>query len=125
MAPLNPNAPAFFPVPAAIPKEVSGTKRWTSSFPSSLLREDDLEDNITPEELEEIETAEEWVRTMAFMEELEREHLIELALRHAPYSKVAEIHKRVGLHKTPAVNRKPSKPMLPLNARLPSGQERC
>lgn len=45
------------------------------------------QDNITPEELDELECTEEWVKTMAFMEELECDHLIELALRCARLSR--------------------------------------
>jgi hypothetical protein len=40
-----------------------------------------MQENITPEELEELELAEEWVLRMAEVEESESEHLIELALR--------------------------------------------
>jgi hypothetical protein len=36
---------------------------------------------ITAEELDELEAAEDWVHTMAYLEDLEREHMIELALR--------------------------------------------
>jgi hypothetical protein len=40
-----------------------------------------MQENITPEELEELELAEEWVLRMAEVEESEAEHLIEYTLR--------------------------------------------
>jgi hypothetical protein len=40
-----------------------------------------LQDNITQEELDELEMAEDWCVAMAVIDELEREHLIASALR--------------------------------------------
>eukprot|EP00877_Chromochloris_zofingiensis_P006166 jgi/Chrzof1/1802/Cz10g21190.t1 len=78
MAPskLNPQAPEFVPGSRFYGQECS-----LSDCFSNLSSDDYSEDGLTPEELDEIEAAEEWVATMADMEELEREHLIELALR--------------------------------------------
>eukprot|EP00775_Hariotina_reticulata_P012391 gene12391-12526_t len=68
---LNPSAPEFVP----------GVGSYVSdSYMSSVGTEDVLEDNITPEELEELEAAEDWVVRMALIEELEQEHLIQVAL---------------------------------------------
>jgi len=40
-----------------------------------------VQDHITAEELEELEAAEDWVVMQALIEELEQEHLIQVALR--------------------------------------------
>lgn len=85
---LNFNAPAFVPRMRALP--------------ASFFDDDVAEDNITPEELEELETTEEWVKTMALLDEMQREHLIEFSLRHAPSFKVAEIQKRFGVKGCPS-----------------------
>lgn len=39
-----------------------------------------MQEALTSEELEELEAAEDWVRTMADLDEMEREHLIATAL---------------------------------------------
>jgi hypothetical protein len=51
--------------------------------------------NMTQEDLDEIEACEDWVAQMAMIELAEREHLVELALRHAPQEKLAEIEGRI------------------------------
>jgi uncharacterized protein involved in type VI secretion and phage assembly len=98
MAPLNPNAPVFVPPARATVKDtpVEATTE-ADSAPAKASPAAEEEENVTPQELEELEAAEEWVRTMAFLDELEREHLIELALRNAPSWKLDLIHKRVGV----------------------------
>lgn len=67
---LNPDAPEFIP-----------TCCLSTMCGMEFGGEDLTEDNITQEELDEIEMAEDWVATQVYIEELEREHLIELALR--------------------------------------------
>lgn len=96
MAPLNPNAPAFVPPARATVEETPAESTEEDNTPTKASPAVDEEENVTPQELEELEAAEEWVRTMAFLEDLEREHLIELALRNAPSWKLDLIHKRVG-----------------------------
>lgn len=79
---LNPTAAEFIP----------------GSFTESYISTDEpSEDHITPEELAELEAAEGWVEAMADLELEEDEHLIAVALRYAPQSKVAEIQKRCGV----------------------------
>lgn len=46
-----------------------------------LLFHKHTQDHITPEELAELEAAEGWVDMLAQLEDLEDEHLIEIALR--------------------------------------------
>jgi len=67
---LNPDAVPF--VPSSSPPAV-----YAVDFAIDELSED----NITQEELDELEMTEEWVVTMGVIDELEKEHLIELALR--------------------------------------------
>jgi len=96
MAPLNPNAPAFVPPARATVEDTPTEDTEADSGPTQASPAVAEEENVTPQELEELEAADEWVRTMAFLEDLEREHLIELALRNAPSWKLDLIHKRVG-----------------------------
>jgi len=102
MAPLNPNAKAFVPLASADNSANKG--RRSAYLPSKPFFDQQDEENVTPQELDELEAAEEWVNMMAWLEDLEREHLIELALRNAPKWKLELIHKRVEMPK--AVNRK-------------------
>ncbi|KXZ52856.1 hypothetical protein GPECTOR_8g238 [Gonium pectorale] len=53
-----------------------------------------LEEAVTSEELEELEACEEWVRTMADLDEMEREHLIATALSEAEPSQILEVEMR-------------------------------
>lgn len=64
-SPLNPAAKEFFP------------SSWGSCWSSGeqVEREECNEDHITPEELEELEAAEEWVMAMVDFEEDEEDHL--------------------------------------------------
>mmetsp|Transcript_21552 Transcript_21552/g.38513 ORF Transcript_21552/g.38513 Transcript_21552/m.38513 type:complete len:84 (+) Transcript_21552:110-361(+) len=68
---LNINAPSFHPT-FKIAKEAKQEPTFG------------LEENITPEELEELEECERWVEEMAYYEEIEQEHLIAFALQEAP-----------------------------------------
>jgi hypothetical protein len=56
------------------------------------------EENISAEDLEELEATEAWVDTMAMIHEMEREHMIEVAMRYAPQSKIRAIQARFGLN---------------------------
>jgi putative heme degradation protein len=47
--------------------------------------------SVSPAELEELEEVEGWVNLMAELEGMEQDHLIELSLRHADKSKIAQI----------------------------------
>jgi len=85
---LNPAAAEFVP------------GSFAESYVSNWGTEDCSEDHITPQELAEIEAAEEWVQLQSELEEQEESHLIAVALRYAPQSKVAEIQKRCGLKPT-------------------------
>lgn len=52
--------------------------RWplfASSFPCRS------QDHVSPAELEELEAAEEWVAMMADIEQMEEDHLVQVALR--------------------------------------------
>lgn len=76
MRPLNPEAPAFVPL---------------ASSPGALSSVDDEpEAAISQEELDELEAVEDWVATMAEIEESETAFLIDLALDLAPSNRVAE-----------------------------------
>eukprot|EP01025_Chloroclados_australasicus_P057407 TRINITY_DN7151_c0_g1_i1.p2 TRINITY_DN7151_c0_g1~~TRINITY_DN7151_c0_g1_i1.p2 ORF type:complete len:136 (-),score=16.34 TRINITY_DN7151_c0_g1_i1:301-708(-) len=77
-----------------------------------VIPEDELEPitetNMSQAELDELEEVENWVDTMAWLEELEREHCIELALRLAPKQRVIQIEDKLGLwrcSKTPTKRR--------------------
>lgn len=80
--PLNVNAPVFVPAEPHHEHYVCDAES------------DYSEDNITEEELAEIEATEEWCAELADLEELESNHLIELALRLAPPAQVREIEER-------------------------------
>lgn len=94
---LNPHAPEFVPSCQSSPNAQSGQvgSAWDHAEPF-LFFGFESEDNITPEELEEIEATEAWVEGMAILDMMEREHMIELALRNTPKSRLAEIRARKG-----------------------------
>eukprot|EP01026_Neomeris_dumetosa_P038334 TRINITY_DN3123_c0_g2_i3.p1 TRINITY_DN3123_c0_g2~~TRINITY_DN3123_c0_g2_i3.p1 ORF type:complete len:135 (-),score=28.45 TRINITY_DN3123_c0_g2_i3:310-714(-) len=121
MSCLNPNAPVFVPQKQACleneTQEVveqeekslseSGCGQgsttvgevWLEAIPEDEQEEYVTETNMSQAELDEIEAVENWVDTMAWLEELEREHCIELALRLAPKQKVLQIEDKLGLWK--------------------------
>lgn len=74
---LNPLAPEFVP----------GSSPMKGAAPELA----DSEEFISQEELDELEAVEEWVATMAGIEEAENAFLIELALELAPPQRVAEV----------------------------------
>lgn len=78
MRPLNPAAAPF--VPSCSPGGLS----YTSEVPLDS-------EFITQEDLDELEAAEDWVATMANIEEAETEFLIDLALDFAPAKRIAEV----------------------------------
>lgn len=65
---------------AAAPEFVPGSYTSTASWASGG-QEDATEEQITAEELAELEAAEEWVALQAEFEEFEEEHVIATALR--------------------------------------------
>lgn len=65
-----------------------------------------LQMGVSPDELEELEEVQSWLELMADLEGMEQDHLIELSLRHADKSKIAQIkaaamskHKHKAIHK--------------------------
>lgn len=85
---LNPKAAEFVP----------GSYQSTDSNWGAMMEAEELgEEHLTEQELEELEACEEWVALQASMEELEQDHLVAIALRYAPESKVNEIRKRCGI----------------------------
>ncbi|GAX76006.1 hypothetical protein CEUSTIGMA_g3449.t1 [Chlamydomonas eustigma] len=50
---------------------------------------------ISIQDLEEIEACDEWVNLTAHLDELEQDHLIAFALKHAPPEKLQDIRERV------------------------------
>ncbi|GBF90070.1 hypothetical protein Rsub_02778 [Raphidocelis subcapitata] len=76
--PLNPAATPF------VPSSLGGI---------SYTSEDAMESEefISQEDLDELEAAEDWVATMANIEEAETEFLIDLALDFAPATRIAEV----------------------------------
>ncbi|GLC37762.1 hypothetical protein PLESTB_001474200 [Pleodorina starrii] len=88
MSKLNVHAPEFVPGSwkAATNHFYYGSYYYKSDFA--------LEEAVTSEELEELEACEEWVRTMADLDEMEREHLIATALSEAPPAKILEVEMR-------------------------------
>jgi len=82
-SPFRPPAP-----PTAPPPSLPAVAR-----PSAPPRPTNQQ-GLTPEELDELEAAEEWVAAQAMCEELERQHLILLALEYAPEAVVEQIEQR-------------------------------
>lgn len=86
MAPLNPSAAPFRP--ASAPISVPAAAADDHGLPEDPWAE---EMSVSPAELEELEEVEGWVQLMAELEGMEQDHLIELSLRHADKSKIAQI----------------------------------
>mmetsp|Transcript_38917 Transcript_38917/g.54054 ORF Transcript_38917/g.54054 Transcript_38917/m.54054 type:complete len:96 (+) Transcript_38917:83-370(+) len=82
---LNPNAPDFVPFTTqlqTIAANVTGSPRTETSLSS--------------EEEDELRSVDQWIQMMADLEELEVNHLINLALKFASPSQIEEIHRRNG-----------------------------
>lgn len=89
---MNPNAKPFVPSKASSkPLEVnsaSGTDHYGYDYSGYYSWQEDgegyYEASISEEELAELELVDEWVTTQAYLDELEHEHLIAMALKEAP-----------------------------------------
>lgn len=95
MPPLNPAAPTFQPKTKSSPISVPSSP---GPADDSLGLPDDpwalsnmTEMSVSPADLEELEEVEGWVLMMAELEGMEQDHLIELSLRHADKSQIAQI----------------------------------
>eukprot|EP01023_Acetabularia_acetabulum_P061732 TRINITY_DN74_c1_g2_i1.p3 TRINITY_DN74_c1_g2~~TRINITY_DN74_c1_g2_i1.p3 ORF type:complete len:130 (-),score=26.16 TRINITY_DN74_c1_g2_i1:216-605(-) len=121
---LNPYAPVFVPYSVQETEQYEVEEQEVVSLCQSppacskqgleVIPEEETEQelytetNMSQAELEELEEVENWVNTMAWLEELEREHCIELALRLAPKQRVMQIEDKLGLwqiSKTPTKRR--------------------
>ncbi|GFR43761.1 hypothetical protein Agub_g4873 [Astrephomene gubernaculifera] len=87
---LNHLAPEFVPGSVKSNSSLSGYGQDTPYF----YADPSYEEAVTSEELEELEACEEWVRTMAELDEMEREHLIATALSEAEPSQILEVEMR-------------------------------
>ncbi|PSC73029.1 hypothetical protein C2E20_3619 [Micractinium conductrix] len=90
---LRADAPSFSPTfasssPVAIPQASATDDHGLPADPFELSAS---EMSVSPAELEELEEVEGWVSLMAELEGMEQDHLIELSLRHADKSKIAQI----------------------------------
>lgn len=85
---LNAEAPIFVPQYMHLAAPAQG---WDDE---SIYFEE-----LTEGELEELEATDEWVSTLAHLEELERDHLVELALRLASPAQLDAVEKRAGAGK--------------------------
>ncbi|GIL93305.1 hypothetical protein Vretimale_15695 [Volvox reticuliferus] len=87
---LNVNAPEF--IPGSWKSQTSQPYNGNNNF--YYYTDPAIEEAVTSEELEELEAAEDWVRQMAELDEMEREHLIATALSEAEPSQILEVEMR-------------------------------
>lgn len=97
MSPLNPNAPDFcMPAPtvsvaAGIASRVSRHSRKSSAKRNRTTGVRGARSTMMEISDEEQQCMYEWICLLVDLEALEADHLIEMALRHAPAEKVREI----------------------------------
>jgi len=83
---LNPNAAAFVPASTQAAHSEDASDQWAcyADYYNYDYDYNELEEDLTDEQLEELEAVDAWLDMMVDLEESETEHLIAYALQHAP-----------------------------------------